>query len=214
MYLLFDNLSHLMELKKSTQKRNQLLNAALDVFSVYGFTGASLDEIAKLSNMHKSNIFYYFSNKEALYVEVLTSVLQKWLESMQVLHADADPEEMLTKYIENKLEFSRVNPKASKLFALEVIQGAPYISSILKGSIKKHFKRKVKVISDWQEQGKISEHIVPELFIMNLWSLTQSYADFDIQFDALTGKTLRNRAFHQKAIQNTVHTLLYGAVPK
>ena len=37
-----------MEQKKSTQKRNQLLNAALDVFSVYGFSGASLDEIAQL----------------------------------------------------------------------------------------------------------------------------------------------------------------------
>ncbi|MGL5143848.1 MAG: TetR/AcrR family transcriptional regulator, partial [Acinetobacter junii] len=52
-----------MEQKKSTQKRNQLLNAALDVFSVYGFSGASLDEIAQLANMHKSNIFYYYENK-------------------------------------------------------------------------------------------------------------------------------------------------------
>ena len=63
-----------MEQKKSTQKRNQLLAAALDVFSVYGFTGASLDEIAQLADMHKSNIFYYYENKESLYVEVLTTV--------------------------------------------------------------------------------------------------------------------------------------------
>ena len=55
-----------MEQKKSTQKRNQLLSAALDVFSTYGFSGASLDEIAQLANMHKSNIFYYYENKEAL----------------------------------------------------------------------------------------------------------------------------------------------------
>ena len=64
-----------MEQKKSTQKRNQLL-AALDVFSLYGFSGASLDEIAQLADMHKSNIFYYYENKESLYVEVLTTVLQ------------------------------------------------------------------------------------------------------------------------------------------
>ena len=66
-----------MEQKKSTQKRHQLLNAALDVFSLYGFNGASLDEIAQIAEMHKSNIFYYYENKEALYVEVLTTVLQK-----------------------------------------------------------------------------------------------------------------------------------------
>lgn len=203
-----------MELKKSMQKRSQLLNAALDVFSIYGFSGASLDEIAKRSEMHKSNIFYYFANKEALYIEVLTSVLHKWLESMQLLNVDEEPEVLLTKYIESKIEFSRSNPKASKLFALEVIQGAPYIHNILKGTIKKHFRRKVKVIAEWQVQGKIASDISPELFIMNLWSLTQSYADFDTQFEVFTGKTLRNRLFHQRAIQNTVQLLLHGAVAR
>lgn len=201
-----------MELKKSTQKRYHLLSAALDVFCVYGFSGASLDEIAKRSDMHKSNIFYYFSNKEALYIEVLTSVLQKWLESMQMLNVDENPEEMLTKYIESKLEFSRLNPKASKLFALEVIQGAPYIQSTLKGSIKKYFKRTVKVIAEWQAQGKIAIDIAPELFIMNLWSVTQSYADFDMQFEMLIGKTLRSRSFNQVIAKNNVHLLLHGAL--
>lgn len=204
----------IMELKKSAQKRSRLLSAALDVFCVYGFTGASLDEIAQRSDMHKSNIFYYFSNKEALYIEVLTTVLQQWMTSMQVLDVDEDPEEMLTKYIASKLEFSRLHPNASKLFALEIIQGAPYIQTILKGSIKKHFRRKVKVVAQWQEQGKIAADITPELFIMNVWAVTQSYADFGAQFELLTGKTLRNRSFNQAAIKNNVQLLLHGALLK
>ena len=85
MSMTFFESSSKMEQKKSTLKRNQLLNAALDVFSVYGFSGASLDEIAQLANMHKSNIFYYYENKESLYVEVLTTVLQKWLAPLQTL---------------------------------------------------------------------------------------------------------------------------------
>lgn len=203
-----------MELKKSTQKRNQLLNAALDVFSMYGFAGASLDEIARLADMHKSNIFYYFENKEALYIEVLTSVLQKWLEPLQIFDVEADPEEMLTHYIEQKIEFSKQNPKASKLFALEIIQDAPYIHDIIKGSIKKHFKRKLKVIVQWQEQGKISADIDPELFVFNIWAITQSYADFSAQFEALTGKTLKNKSFHQRTLKHTVQMLLNGCLPK
>lgn len=201
-----------MELKKSTQKRNQLLSSALDVFSLYGFAGASLDEIAQRAEMHKSNIFYYFENKEALYIEVLTSVLKKWLEPLQFFNVDADPIEMLTDYIEKKIEFSKENPKASKLFALEIIQGAPYIHSILKGSIKKHFKRKLKVIIQWQEQGKISSQIDAELFVFNIWAITQSYADFDAQFEALTGKTLKNKSFHQRTLKHTLQTLLYGCL--
>ena len=144
-----------MEQKKSTQKRNQLLNAALDVFSVYGFSGASLDEIAQLANMHKSNIFYYYENKESLYVEVLTTVLQKWLAPLQILEVELEPTEALTNYLIQKLESSRDQPKASRLFALEIIQGAPHILPILKGPLKKLVKRKAKVITMVDHQSTI-----------------------------------------------------------
>lgn len=124
--------------KEEHSKRNLLLNAALDVFSTYGFNGASLDEIAQLADMHKSNIFYYYENKEALYVEVLTTVLQKWLAPLQSLEVGLEPAEALANYLMLKIEVSRHQPKASKLFALEVIQGAPHILSILKGPLKNY----------------------------------------------------------------------------
>ncbi|ENX24039.1 hypothetical protein F892_00656 [Acinetobacter vivianii] len=203
-----------MEQKKSTQKRNQLLNAALDVFSVYGFSGASLDEIAQLANMHKSNIFYYYENKESLYVEVLTTVLQKWLAPLQTLESELEPTEALTHYLIQKIESSRDQPKASRLFALEIIQGAPHILPILKGPLKKLFKRKAKVIQTWQEQGKLSPDIDPELLILNIWAITQNYADFSTQIEMVTGKTLRNRSMFQRTIEHTVHVMLYGVLPR
>ena len=203
-----------MEQKKSTQTRQQLLNAALDVFSLYGFSGASLDEIAQIAEMHKSNIFYYYENKEALYVEVLTTVLQKWLAPLQTLESELEPEEAISNYLIQKIEVSRTQPKASRLFALELIQGAPHILEILKGPLKKLVKRKAKVILMWQEQGKISKEIDPELFILNIWAITQNYADFSIQMEMVTGKSLRNRSMVQRVIQHTVHMMLYGAIPR
>ncbi|MCS4300039.1 TetR/AcrR family transcriptional regulator [Acinetobacter sp. BIGb0196] len=203
-----------MEQKKSAQKRQQLLNAALDVFSVYGFNGASLDEIAQLADMHKSNIFYYYENKEALYVEVLTTVMQKWLAPLQSLESELEPTEALSHYIMTKIEISRTQPKASKLFALEVIQGAPHILPILKGPLKKLFKRKAKVILNWQAQGKISDQIDAELLIINIWALTQNYADFSTQIEMVTGKTLRNKSMCQRAIEHTIHMTLYGVLPR
>lgn len=203
-----------MEQKKSTQKRHQLLAAALDVFSQYGFNGASLDEIAQLAEMHKSNIFYYYQNKEALYVEVLTTVMQKWLAPLQVLKAELEPAEALTEYLIQKIDVSRNQPKASKLYALEVIQGAPHILAILKGPLKKLFKRKAKVIMAWQEQGKISKEIDAELLIINIWGMTQNYADFSTQIEMLTGKTLRNRSMYQHSIEHTIHLMLYGMLPR
>jgi TetR/AcrR family transcriptional regulator len=214
MSMTFFESSSQMEQKKSTQKRNQLLNAALDVFSVYGFSGASLDEIAQLANMHKSNIFYYYENKESLYVEVLTTVLQKWLAPLQTLESELEPIEALTHYLIQKIESSRDQPKASRLFALEIIQGAPHILPILKGPLKKLFKRKAKVIQTWQEQGKLSAEIDPELLILNIWAITQNYADFSTQIEMVTGKTLRNRSMFQRSIEHTVHVMLYGVLPR
>jgi len=214
MSMTFFESSSQMEQKKSTQKRNQLLNAALDVFSVYGFSGASLDEIAQLANMHKSNIFYYYENKESLYVEVLTTVLQKWLAPLQTLESELEPTEALTHYLIQKIESSRDQPKASRLFALEIIQGAPHILPILKGPLKKLFKRKAKVIQTWQEQGKLSADIDPELLILNIWAITQNYADFSTQIEMVTGKTLRNRSMFQRTIEHTVHVMLYGVLPR
>ena len=164
--------------------------------------------------MHKSNIFYYYENKEALYVEVLTTVMQKWLAPLQVLKAELEPAEALTEYLIQKIDVSRHQPKASKLYALEVIQGAPHILTILKGPLKKLFKRKAKVILTWQEQGKISTDIDPELLIINIWGMTQNYADFSTQIEMLTGKTLRNRSMYQRSIEHTVHLILYGIVPR
>ncbi len=203
-----------MEQKKSTQKRQQLLSAALDVFSLYGFSGASLDEIAQRADMHKSNIFYYYENKEALYVEVLTTVMQKWLAPLQVLEPDLEPAEAITQYLMQKIEVSRTQPKASKLFALEIIQGAPHILPILKGPLRKLFKRKSKVILNWQEQGKISDKIDAEVLILNLWGITQNYADFSTQIEMVTGKTLSNRSMYQRTIEHTVHMMLYGIMPR
>ena len=203
-----------MEQKKSMQKRQQLLAAALDVFSLYGFNGASLDEIAQIAEMHKSNIFYYYENKEALYVEVLTTVMQKWLAPLQTLEAELEPVEALTHYLMTKIETARTQPKASRLFALEVIQGAPHILPILKGPLKKLFKRKAKVISNWLEQGKISAGIDAELLILNIWGLTQNYADFHTQIEMVTGKSLRNKSMYQRMIEHTVHMILYGVIPR
>ena len=214
MSMTFFESSSQMEQKKSTQKRNQLLNAALDVFSVYGFSGASLDEIAQLANMHKSNIFYYYENKESLYVEVLTTVMQKWLAPLQILEVELEPTEALTHYLMQKIEISKDQPKASRLFALEIIQGAPHILPILKGPLKKLFKRKTKVIETWQEQGKLSKEIDAELLILNIWAITQNYADFSTQMEMVTGKTLRNRSMFQRTVEHTVHMMLYGVLPR
>jgi TetR/AcrR family transcriptional regulator len=70
------------------------------------------------------------------------------------------------------------------------------------------------VIQTWQEQGKLSAEIDPELLIINIWAITQNYADFSTQMEMVTGKTLRNRSMFQRTVEHTVHMMLYGVLPR
>ncbi|MCO5066972.1 MAG: TetR/AcrR family transcriptional regulator [Rhizobiaceae bacterium] len=64
----------LKELSRSERKRREILNAAAEVFLREGYVGASMDEIAALANVSKPTVYKNFASKEALFVEVVTSM--------------------------------------------------------------------------------------------------------------------------------------------
>ena len=111
----------------------KILDAALEVFSTYGFRGATVDQIASVAGMTKPNLLYYFRRKDDIYLAVLRRTLEMWLKPLEALGADGDPSGEIRAYIDRKLEMSRDNPKASRLFAIEIMQGAPVLGPVLSG---------------------------------------------------------------------------------
>lgn len=62
------------EAGSSARKHSAILNAAIKVFLRGGYLGANMDEIAALSEVSKQTIYKHFSSKEALFVEIVTSM--------------------------------------------------------------------------------------------------------------------------------------------
>ncbi|MBR3418071.1 MAG: TetR/AcrR family transcriptional regulator [Oscillospiraceae bacterium] len=52
-------------------KRTSIINAALRVFSQYGYKKSPINEIAAEAGISKSLLFYYFKNKKELYLYLL-----------------------------------------------------------------------------------------------------------------------------------------------
>jgi TetR/AcrR family transcriptional regulator len=169
-----------------TKNRNAILEAALDVFSTYGFRGSTIDQIAEKAGMSKPNLLYYFPGKEAIYVAVLEDTLEEWLGPLAQLDPAGDPVEEIGRYIDAKLEMSRTRPKASRLFANEILHGAPAIGDFLRGPLKALVDEKAAVISGWIEAGRLAP-VEPRHLIMMIWAVTQHYADFDVQVRAVLG---------------------------
>jgi TetR/AcrR family transcriptional regulator len=196
----------------SGKKHAQILAAALRIFSQYGLTGASIEQIAQAAGMSKSNLFYYFQSKDELYTAVLSHVLSAWLNPLHALQLEQDPFVALSHYIQSKYQLSQQMPEASRLYALEIIQGAPHLQQILSGPLKKLVKEKTAIIEGWQAQGKMKPVSALHL-IFHIWAITQHYADFATQIQSITGKKLSNKAFINDAQHTTLQLLVDSLRP-
>jgi TetR/AcrR family transcriptional regulator len=171
------------------QQRNRatIRAAGLEVFSTYGFRGSTLDQIAKAAGLSKPNLLYYFPSKEAIYRDLLETLLETWLDPLKEIDAQGDPVEEIMAYVRLKLRMSRDFPRESRLFANEILQGAPQLGEELATNLRATVDAKVKVIRDWAAQGKIAD-VHPHHLIFSIWSLTQHYADFEVQVQAVLGE--------------------------
>lgn len=170
------------------QEKNRALvmGAALDVFSRHGFRGATLDEIAEAAGLSKPNLLYYFPSKEDIHVTLLEGLVDTWLAPLREMDATGDPSDELLKYVQRKLQMSRDFPRESRLFAQEIVQGAPRIGGGLSTDLKDLVDEKAKVIQAWSDAGRIAP-VDPHHLIFSIWALTQHYADFDVQVRAVLG---------------------------
>ena len=190
-------------------KKEAILAAALDAFSQFGIHGTRLEQVAELAGVSKTNLLYYYPSKEALYVAVMQQILDIWLAPLKAFREDLAPLVAIKEYIRLKLEVSRDYPQASKLFCLEMLQGAPLVMDELTGDLKALVADKSAIIAAWVHAGKLAP-IDPHHLIFMIWASTQHYADFAAQVEAVTGKTLQDEAFFQSTLENVQRMIIEG----
>ncbi len=166
--------------------RARILEAALEVFSTHGFRGATIDQIAAEAGLSKPNLLYYFDSKEAVHSALLSRLLDDWLEPLRQLDARGDPKAEILSYMRRKLEMSRAFPRESRLFANEILQGAPRLAPFISTDLRALVDEKAALIADWGREGRIAE-VDPHHLIFSIWALTQHYADFAAQIRMIRG---------------------------
>jgi TetR/AcrR family transcriptional regulator len=194
-------------------RKAAILKAALAVFARQGLDGASVEAIAQAAGISKANLLYYHPSKEALYVAVLEQGLAQWLAPLSRFTEADDPEEAIAALIAAKLVLSRDHPEVSRLFALEMLRGAPLLKPVLSGPLKAVFDAKCSVIEAWVAAGKLGAVDPPHL-IFAIWALTQHYADFAVQVRALSGKSLSDKAFMDETQAALTTLVLHGVKPR
>lgn len=183
--------------------------AAEEVFAEMGFEGASTSLIAKRAGLPKANLHYYFKTKNDLYQFVLRDIIELWLNTAQEIQPDADPATALAHYIAQKIDLARDRPIASRVFANEVLHGAPRFDRFMRQDLKDWVERKSAIIEEWVAAGRINRIDPKHLFFM-IWATTQTYADFATQIAAVLGRRELIDTDYQLASQQITTIILKG----
>ena len=199
--------------KIQIKKRALILNAAERVFARHGFAGSRLIEISKEAGLPKSNILYYFKSKEDIYSSLCQDILENWLGAIGDISEYSEPSDALKKYIVAKMELSKKRPFASKVFAMEIISGAPVIGDYLATELRSWVDNQAKIFRAWQERGQIID-VSPYHVFFVIWAATQTYADFETQIKLVLGDGHLGSREHDRAVKAVTEIILNGLTPR
>ncbi len=187
----------------------RILAAAERVFAGAGFGGATMATIAQEAGLPKANLHYYFGAKQDLYRAVLAQTLQDWLAPTDVITPSADPKTAIEAYIRAKMALSAQRPHASRVFANELLHGAPVVKTLLATDLRDLVLAKAGVIAQWVAQGRMAP-VDPVHLFFTIWAVTQTYADFEVQVCAVLGHDELTLQDQTRATEHVVSLLLRG----
>ncbi|MFT5636697.1 MAG: TetR/AcrR family transcriptional regulator [Cognaticolwellia sp.] len=198
-------------LEGSIRQKNKaiIFEAAKKEFATYGFKGASIKRIAERANIARANIHYYFQDKTDLYHQLLNNIIAVWNSDYDTLTIDNDPKKVLSAYIRAKVMHSKNDPDSSKIFASELIHGAPVLAEYLNNNFKVWLNSKVTVIESWIKQGLIDK-VNPHHLLFLIWSSTQHYADFNVQVVAALDKESMDDDDFEAVVTSLTQIILKG----
>ena len=156
--------------------RQQILDAALHEFADHGFSGARMDAIAAAAEVNKALPFYYFSSKEKLYREVVTTVMGEFLAIIRpILNDQLTPEILFERFPRAIIEFFSSHRDFLRIVGRELMDGSSRVPELMARRIRGEphggpvfFGR---MVEKWYRDGLIRESDTVQ-FMLNLFSLS------------------------------------------
>lgn len=150
-------------------------------------------------------------SKQALYVRLLNRMMTRWNAVLEDITPESDPGRVLSDFIRTKMVLGQQYPEGSKLFAAEILAGAPFLNEYLSGELRDWVASRAAIIRQWSSQGKM-DNIDPRLLIFLIWSATQHYTEYSAQVSAILGKDALNEEGLESISRFLEQVILKGAV--
>ena len=111
------------------ETQDSILRAATRVFAKHGFSGGRIEQISKAAKSHDRMIYYYFGNKEGLFIAVIEDLYRRFNEAEMALNLDvAQPEKALVDVVSFIWDYYQKNPEFITLLNDENLHRGKHIA--------------------------------------------------------------------------------------
>lgn len=171
-----------------------ILRAARDEFTEHGFAGGRVDRIAVRAGVNKRLIYYYFGNKDELFLSVLEHTYADIRQAEQSLHLDAlEPVEALRTLVSFTWHYFLDHPEFLSLLASENLSRASHLKQ--SGKIREMHSPLVqlldRLLERGQAQGLFRSGIDPVQLYISIASLGFFYLANNYTLSVIFGRDLR-----------------------
>src|SRR5450631_3982711 len=134
------------------ESRAAILKAAVAEFSEHGIAGARTDAIARAAHVNKALLYYYFTDKDALFEAVLDHVFSGLRDRvMPVLESDLPPRQKMLEYLGAYFDYIAENPRFPRVVQSQWMRsgaGTSRMRRVAKEYFRPIFQKLVGVLSE------------------------------------------------------------------
>jgi TetR/AcrR family fatty acid metabolism transcriptional regulator len=149
-------------MKKSSNKHEKILQAAVKVFAKKGFFNARVSDIAKVAKVADGTIYLYFNNKFDILLSIFDEEIDKIISQVkQLIEAEDDPHKMIEVYALKHLSLLKKNRSLIEIIQMELRQNNKLIKEYRKTRFSEYVDIISSIIKKGQAEGMFRKDIQP-----------------------------------------------------
>lgn len=147
-------------MSKKIAKRQAIVQAAIEVFSIKSFRDSNIREIAKRANVAEGTIYKYFKDKEDLFFSIPMEKTKGYVEQLDLhLQGITGAPNKIRKFIWYYLHFFNANPEYGRILLLEMRVSKRFIKTKTYASLRKSTRQILGILREGQEEGTIRKDV-------------------------------------------------------
>ena len=146
------------------ERREAILNAAIEVFAQKGFHHARVSDVARAAKVADGTIYLYFKSKDDLLISLFEEKMQQIVESFrEAVCCEELARDRLKRFVELHLNMTADHPTLAEVLTVELRQSAKFMREYKAPQFAAYLNLLGEVITYGQERGEIDQAVDPSV---------------------------------------------------